>query len=113
MLAGRDGTRAFVTGEFDDEGLRDDLDGLTPLQVGELDEWGKFYDKDYTFVGKLIGRYFNKDGSPTKKWYKFQKTLGEKDKIKAEQKALEARYPGCNSHWTAQTGGKVYCGKKR
>ena len=56
FFAGVDGTRAFVTGEFNEEGLTDDLDGFTPLQIGEIDGWVKFYDKTYTYVGKLIGR---------------------------------------------------------
>ena len=45
-----------MTGEFNEEGLTDDLEGLSPMQIGEVDGWVKFYDKDYTFVGKLIGR---------------------------------------------------------
>ena len=56
FFAGRDGSRAYVTGEFNEKGLTDDLEGLSPLQVGEIDGWTKFYDKEYTFVGKLIGR---------------------------------------------------------
>ena len=56
FFAGRDGSRAYVTGEFNEEGLTDDLEGLFPLQIGELDNWTQFYDKEYTFVGKLIGR---------------------------------------------------------
>lgn len=56
FFAGRDGSRAFVTGEFNDEGLTDDLEGFSPLQIGEIDGWVKFYDKEYTYVGKLIGR---------------------------------------------------------
>lgn len=111
--SGRDGTRAFVTGEFDDKGLRDDLEGLTALQLGELEDWVKFYDKDYTFVGKLIGRYNTKEGSPTKEWYKYLKKLSEKEKIKAEQRELEKQYPGCNSKWNEQEGGVVYCSEKR
>ena len=57
FFAGRDGSRAYVTGEFDEKGLTDDLEGLSPLQIGEIEGWTKFYDKEYTFVGKLIGRY--------------------------------------------------------
>ena len=110
---GRDGTKAFVTGEFNEEGLTDDIEGLTPLQLGELEDWAKFYDKDYTFVGKLIGRYNTKEGSPTKEWYKYLKKLGEKEKIKAEQQELEKKYPGCNSRWNEQEGGVVYCSDKR
>lgn len=56
FFAGTDGTRAFVTGEFDEEGLIDAVEGLSPLQMGEIDGWVKFYDKSYIFVGKLIGR---------------------------------------------------------
>ena len=110
---GRDGTRAFVTGEFNEEGLIDDVEGLTALQLGELEEWMKFYDKDYTFVGKLIGRYNTKEGSPTKEWYKFMKGLGEKEKFKAEQRELEKHFPGCNSRWNEQEGGVVFCSEKR
>ena len=57
FFAGRDGSRAYVTGEFNEKGLTDDLEGLSPFQIGEVDGWTKFYNKDYTFVGKLIGRF--------------------------------------------------------
>lgn len=113
LNAGRDGTRAYVTGEFNDEGLTDDIEGLTPLQLGELEDWVKFYDKDYTFVGKLIGRFNTKEGSRTKEWYKYTKKLAEKEKIKAEQAELEKQFPGCNSRWNEQEGGVVYCSEKR
>ena len=56
FFSGRDGSRAFVTGEFNEEGLMDDLEGFSPMEIGEVDGWVKFYNKDYTFVGKLIGR---------------------------------------------------------
>lgn len=113
FFTGRDGTKAFVTGQFDEEGLTDDVEGLTPLQLGEIENWVKFYSDEYTYVGKLIGRYYNKDGSPTREWYKYNKLLGEQEKIKAEQKAQETQFPGCNSQWTQEDGGKVYCSDKR
>lgn len=113
FFTGRDGTKAFVTGQFDEEGLTDDVEGLSPLQLGEIEGWIKFYNDEYTYVGKLIGRYYNKDGSPTKEWYKYNKLLGEQEKIKAEQKAQEKQFPGCNSQWTQEDGGKVYCSDKR
>lgn len=113
FFSGKDGSRAYVTGEFNEEGLIDDVEGLNPLQLGELDNWVKFYEKDYSFVGKLIGRYYKKDGSPTKAWYKYQKALGEQEKIRAEQKVLEKKFPGCNSKWTQEDGGTVFCSEKR
>ncbi len=111
--SGRDGSRGYITGEFNDEGLIDDIEGLSLAQIGELDGWVKFYDKDYTFVGKLIARYYNKDGSPTKEWYKYQRSLTDKDKLDAETAKLKKRYPGCNSHWTQDEGGKVFCSTGR
>lgn len=111
--SGIDGSKAFVTGEFNEEGLIDDITDLSPIQVGELDDWVKFYAKDYTHVGKLIGRYYTKDGSSTKEWYNYQRKLGEKDKLKAEQRKLEQRYPGCNSQWSEATKGRLYCSEKR
>ncbi len=113
FFSGRDGTRAFVTGQFDEEGLVDDVEGLSPLQLGEVDSWVKMYNKDYTYVGKLIGRYYNRDGSPTKAWYKYKKLLGEQEKMKAEQKKLEKQFPGCNSKWNEKEGGVVFCSEKR
>ncbi len=111
--AGIDGTKAFVTGEFDEKGLIDDISELSPLQLGELENWVKFYHTDYTYVGKLIGRYYNRDGSPTREWYAYQKKLGEKDLIKAEMKKMEEKFPPCNSYWDQATEGKVFCTEKR
>ncbi len=106
---GRDGSRAYITGEFDEEGLIDNIEGFTPGQVADLDGWVKFYDKDYTFVGKLIARYYNKDGSQTKEWYKYQRALADKEKLDVETAKLKIKFPGCNSHWTQDEGGKVFC----
>ena len=113
FVPGIDGSKAFVTGEFNEDGLIDDVSDLSPIQLGEIEDWVKFYEKDYTFVGKLIGRYYTKEGNPTKEWYHYQKQLGEKDKIKAEQKILQKRYPACNSQWSESTKGRVYCTEKR
>ena len=113
FFTGRDGSRAFVTGEFNEEGLTDDLTGLNPLELTEIDNWVKLYDKDYTFVGKLIGRYYNREGKPNKAWYKYRKGLEQADQIKAEQKAQERKFPPCNSRFTPEEGGTVYCSTMR
>ena len=113
FFSGRDGTRAFVTGKFDEEGLTDNLTGLSPLEIGEIEDWVHFYEKDYVFVGKLIGRFYTKTGSPTRAWYRYQKALGQKDEIKAEQKRQQQQFPGCNSKWNEKDGGLVYCSEKR
>jgi len=32
----------------------------------------KFYHKDYKYVGKLVGRYYNEKGEVTDEWKKLQ-----------------------------------------
>ena len=48
---GRDGTKAFMTGDFTDKGLVDEVTDLTPAQMLELENWIKFYDETYTYKG--------------------------------------------------------------
>ena len=60
-----------------------------------------------------VSRYYDKTGSPTAAWYRVQKLLEDHDKEEAERKELQKRFPGCNSHWTKEEGGTVYCSEKR
>lgn len=52
VFLGRDASRAFVSGDFSEEGLIDDITGLTSTDYIGLNDWVKFYDKDYRYVGK-------------------------------------------------------------
>ena len=52
FFAACDATRAFVTGEFNEEGLIEDVEGLSPAQMLEVKNWVDFYHQDYTPVGK-------------------------------------------------------------
>lgn len=51
-VSGRDGSRAFVTGDFTEEGLTDDVDSLNAQELRSLNDWLKFYRKEYIFKGK-------------------------------------------------------------
>lgn len=75
FFAGRDATRAFVTGCFKEECLLPDIDDLTPEQVctsrciafmggvspltlsssqlKSVDEWEQTYKREYTYVGRI------------------------------------------------------------
>ena len=64
LVLGRDASRAFITGEFTKD-LNDNLDGLDDSQIASLFEWLDFYDKTYTFLGYLNGRFYDKDGQKT------------------------------------------------
>ena len=52
MCAGRDASRAYVSGNFDAEGLTDDIRGLSAQDFLGLKQWLEFYQKDYIYVGK-------------------------------------------------------------
>ena len=41
-----------MTGEFNEEGLIDDIEGLKSGQMIELEDWIKFYDTTYIYKGK-------------------------------------------------------------
>ena len=48
---GKDASLAFVTGDFTESGLTDDVSSLSPLQVVALYDWLAFYQRDYQAVG--------------------------------------------------------------
>jgi len=59
LNAGRDSSRAFVSGEFNEKGLIDDIEGLEPQDYLGLADWIKFYltHEKYKFVGKFNYNY--------------------------------------------------------
>jgi len=65
IFSGRDGSRAFATGEFNADGAIESLKGLEPAHVHAVVNWLHFYRRDYIPAGKLVGRYFDEHGEPT------------------------------------------------
>lgn len=59
LILGKDGTKAFLTGEFNEKGLIDETTGLTNGQFLELENWIKFYDKTYVYKGSHNFLSFN------------------------------------------------------
>lgn len=51
VFPGKDASLAFVTGDFTESGLTDDVSSLSPLQVLALFDWLAFYQRTYTAVG--------------------------------------------------------------
>ena len=54
MNVGKDGSRAFITGDFSESGLTDDVSALTNSQWLDLLHWFEFYEKQYIYVGKIF-----------------------------------------------------------
>lgn len=54
IFTGRDASRAFVTGDFSENGLTDIVDDLSPQELRSLNNWLQFYHKTYIFKGKML-----------------------------------------------------------
>lgn len=112
VFVGKDASLSFITGEFDEKKLTDDISTLSTQQIKMLDDWARFYNEHYTYKGKLYGRYFNKDGTPTNEFFKIQqKVIDAKKEISAEDQR-KMMFPNCNMEWKPITGSTVWCSKK-
>ncbi|XP_042287524.1 neuferricin [Thunnus maccoyii] len=112
VMAGRDASLAFITGDFTESGLTDDVSSLSPLQIVALYDWLAFYQKDYQTVGLVEGRFYTETGQPTEALLQVEASLAEGQRIKAQSKAEKIRFPACNSEWSAAKGGRVWCSTK-
>ncbi|CAD6210098.1 unnamed protein product [Miscanthus lutarioriparius] len=119
-FAGRDASRAFVSGNFTGDGLTDSLQGLSSSEVNSIVDWRKFYFRKiyvssflraifmlFIFAGKLIGRYYDSQGNPTKYLKGVEMKAKRGAQLLEKQKSDEAKIPGCNSKWSQQEGGEV------
>lgn len=112
FFTGRDASKAFVTGDFSEAGLTDDVSTLTPAEIVVLYDWLAFYQKDYTPVGRLIGRFYSESGKPTELLLQVEASLAQGLKQKAQTDKENQLYPACNSEWSSTTGGRVWCSRK-
>ncbi|PKU82743.1 membrane-associated progesterone-binding protein 4 [Dendrobium catenatum] len=108
-FAGRDASRAFASGNFTGDGLTDSLQGLSGVEISSVVDWRKFYFERYTFVGKLVGWYYDKDGNPTKHLKGVEAKAKRAARLQEKQKIEEAKIPSCNSKWSQEEGGEVWC----
>ncbi|KGL81095.1 Neuferricin, partial [Tinamus guttatus] len=110
--AGRDATRAFVTGDFSPAGLVDDVSALSPPELLALRRWLSFYRSNYVLVGKLVGRYYDENGAPTEALRQVEAAIEEGMKLKAESDQRKQQFPPCNSEWSSATGSRFWCSKQ-
>lgn len=54
MLLGRDASRAYITGDFSEASLIEDLEGIDDSSLVGIDDWLTFYREEYKPVGMLI-----------------------------------------------------------
>ncbi|VDD84884.1 unnamed protein product, partial [Enterobius vermicularis] len=112
FFAGRDATRAFVTGDFSESGLVDDVSELGPRDLIGILDWVNFYEKGYELIGVVRGKYYDQSGRPT---HQLQKVIGlMEDAMHWQQlQTKEAEiFPPCNSEYHSSVGGRVWCSSK-
>ncbi|XP_057294351.1 neuferricin-like [Hydractinia symbiolongicarpus] len=111
FFAGIDGSCAFVTGEFNGKGLTDNIEGLKPQDYVGLMDWMQMYYKDYIYIGKVDGYFYDSAGTQREGFRVFQAGYEAGKKEKASDENDNILFPGCNSHWTADTGTEISCGQ--
>ncbi|KAH8254931.1 hypothetical protein KR038_000562 [Drosophila bunnanda] len=111
FFVGRDASVAFISGEFEDYDpeTADDVLTLKPDDLIGLANWRDFYEKDYVYKGKLIGRFYDEQGNPTAYHHKYLELLQLAQEAKKQVEELRSRYPGCNIEWSESTGTRVWC----
>ncbi|WKY02086.1 hypothetical protein Q1695_015809 [Nippostrongylus brasiliensis] len=112
FFAGRDATRAFVSGDFTEKGLVDHTDGLSHEDLLGIRDWISFYEKDYKLVGVLIGRYYDANGQPTEELRSVLGRMQTAAEWRASKAAEAEVFPPCNSEWHQNSGGRVWCSMK-
>ncbi|VDO33338.1 unnamed protein product [Onchocerca flexuosa] len=112
FFAGRDATRAFVSGDFSEKGLVDDIENLGDQDLLGIFDWIKFYEKDYDLVGYLQGTYYDASGKPTSRLKEVIKLIKNALHWKNTQLEETKVFPPCNSEWQKNIGGRVWCTKK-
>ncbi|XP_067932548.1 neuferricin-like [Watersipora subatra] len=108
FFTGIDGTKAFVTGDFTENGLTDDITGLDPSGIRSLEDWRLMYHKEYKYIGKLIGRFYDANGKETEQMLKYKAMLKEGAAKKQAEEEIKKLYPPCNSEFKNQAS-RVWC----
>jgi predicted heme/steroid binding protein len=110
-FAGKDGTRAYVSGNFTKEGLVEEIDDMTDQNIFDIWDWLSFYNKEekYVFLGYVEGIYFDKQGNKLPYFDALQARVDNLALKKLHEKDLTSGHPTCNSRWESGKGSKVWC----
>ena len=112
FFAGKDASRAFVSGDFTPEGLTADVSGLTDDELLSISDWMTFYERDYQFVGLLAGLYYDRKGQPTEMLEEVNQRIQSAKESKQKRVSESEVFPPCNSEWRKEAGGRVWCTSK-
>ena len=63
--------------------------------------------------GKVEGKFYDKNGNPTKYYYQAQKWIKAASKYKEEEDVFKEKYPMCNVDYKPEEGTRVWCSTQR
>uniref|UniRef100_A0A6J0V4H4 Neuferricin n=1 Tax=Pogona vitticeps TaxID=103695 RepID=A0A6J0V4H4_9SAUR len=112
FFSGKDASRAFATGDFTPAGLVDDISGLSPSEMLIIQNWLSFYTKNYVRIGKVAGRFYHENGTPTEVLRQAWDLIENGQKLQAQEEEKKQQFPPCNSEWTSTGGSRVWCSKQ-
>ena len=76
-ISGNAGTRAFVSGDFSQQGLKENLDGLSLKDIQGIAGWVDFYHQQYAYIGSVIRKRYITTGmivQMKRMWHKIKNT---------------------------------------
>ena len=109
-FAGRGGSRAFVTGKFDDVGLIDDVADMTDEQIFSIFEWLDFYTRRrnafllVTWKACTLTQRARKQNT-TWPWCHVWMHYGSAGSRRRIRKGI----PSCNTRWASGEGTRIWC----
>ena len=112
VFAGRDASRAFVTGNFTHD-LHDDIHDIEEKMYSHVETWAAFYETTYPLVGRIDGRYYDSHGCATEELERVYRIFDKLAQDKANQSQENMNLPECNSEWNGDLKkGRVWCSDK-
>lgn len=112
IFAGRDATRAFVTGNFTHD-LHDDIRDIDESMYSHIESWASFYGSSYPVLGRIEGQFFDSRGCGTAELGRVYSVFNKLAHEKADQQEQEKSLPECNSEWNGDLKkGRVWCSVK-
>lgn len=111
FFAGRDASRSYATGKFDEEGLQESAEGLGADGCLAIEKWHQFFTKksEYKLIGYLEDSIYMDalTQTPREALVQLRHCAGV-GQTASDEAAAKAH---CNSDWNLQTGVKRYwCG---
>lgn len=113
VFAGRDATRAFVTGDFAND-LHDDIKDVVDNKLySQIESWSSFYKTNYQIIGRVHGSFYDNNGCATPELKRVHQILVNLKQKEVTDQEVDKDLPECNSEWNSDLkAGRVWCSNK-